>query len=182
MSKPPSSPTTAVLALACSCCMPGRCPVRRSRPAERLSSRERLTGCAIERAYVDKGYRDHDAQNARRVFISVKSAASSVSSRAAAPPLRHRTCHRAPEGGWSPGRCYLKGRADDAANVTLSAVGHNFRRILAWVRALCCLCLAALMLPPATAHRLNRFLNGRLSELGFIMQHDVPPKLSLTRG
>ena len=32
------------------------------------------------------------------------------------------------------GRCYLKGRAGDAANVILSAVGHNFRRILAWLR------------------------------------------------
>ncbi|MFK4492408.1 hypothetical protein ABIA45_007486 [Bradyrhizobium sp. USDA 336] len=31
---------------------------------------ETLTGCAIERAYVDKGYRGHDAQIPRRVFIS----------------------------------------------------------------------------------------------------------------
>ena len=36
------------------------------------------------------------------------------------------------------GRCYLKGRAGDAANVILSAIGHNFRRILAWLRALWC--------------------------------------------
>ncbi len=34
------------------------------------------------------------------------------------------------------GRCYLKGRAGDAANVVLSAVGHNLRRILAWRREL----------------------------------------------
>ena len=32
------------------------------------------------------------------------------------------------------GRCYLKGRAGDAAIVILSVVGHNFRRILAWLR------------------------------------------------
>ena len=32
------------------------------------------------------------------------------------------------------GRCYLKGRAGDAANIILSAVGHNFRRIIAWLR------------------------------------------------
>jgi IS5 family transposase len=31
---------------------------------------EKLAGCAIERAYVDKGYRGHDAANPRRVFIS----------------------------------------------------------------------------------------------------------------
>ena len=43
------------------------------------------------------------------------------------------------------GRCYLKGRAGDAANVILSAIGHNFRRVLAWLRALWCLFLAALI-------------------------------------
>jgi transposase, IS5 family len=32
------------------------------------------------------------------------------------------------------GRCYLKGRAGDASNVILSAMGHNFRCILAWLR------------------------------------------------
>jgi IS5 family transposase len=42
------------------------------------------------------------------------------------------------------GRCYLKGRAGDAANVVLSAVGHNFRRILAWLREFLCLFLVAL--------------------------------------
>lgn len=50
------------------------------------------------------------------------------------------------------GRCYLKGRAGDAANAILSAVGHNFRRIPAWLRDLCGLLLAALLpafaLPP----------------------------------
>ena len=43
------------------------------------------------------------------------------------------------------GRCYLKGRAGDAANVVLSAVGHNFRRILAWLRDFCRLILTALI-------------------------------------
>ena len=42
------------------------------------------------------------------------------------------------------GRCYLKGRAGDAANVVLSAVGYNFRRILAWLRELLCLILIRL--------------------------------------
>jgi IS5 family transposase len=32
------------------------------------------------------------------------------------------------------GRCYLKGRAGDAANVILSAVGYNLRLVLAWLR------------------------------------------------
>src|SRR5215813_8692821 len=32
------------------------------------------------------------------------------------------------------GRCYLKGRAGDAANVILSAIGYNLRLVLAWLR------------------------------------------------
>jgi IS5 family transposase len=43
------------------------------------------------------------------------------------------------------GRYYLEGRAGDAANVVFSAVGHNFRRILAWLRELLCLFLTALI-------------------------------------
>ena len=43
------------------------------------------------------------------------------------------------------GRCYLEGRAGDAANVILSAVGHNFRRILAWLRVLWCLILTTVI-------------------------------------
>ena len=35
-----------------------------------LEDTQRLTGREIERAYVDKGYRGHDAANPRRVFIS----------------------------------------------------------------------------------------------------------------
>jgi transposase, IS5 family len=43
------------------------------------------------------------------------------------------------------GRCYLKGRAGGAANAVLSAVGHNFRRILAWLRDLLRLFLIAIL-------------------------------------
>jgi len=42
------------------------------------------------------------------------------------------------------GRCYLKGTQGDAANAILTAVGHNFRLILAWLRAFLRLILAAL--------------------------------------
>ena len=35
-----------------------------------IEDTQRLTGHEIERAYVDKGYRGHDAPNPRRVFIS----------------------------------------------------------------------------------------------------------------
>jgi hypothetical protein len=42
------------------------------------------------------------------------------------------------------GRCHLKGRAGDAANAILAAVGYNFRRILAWLRLLLPLFLIAI--------------------------------------
>src|ERR1700678_2156160 len=103
---------------------------------------ETLTGCAIERAYVDKGYRGHDAQNPCCVFLSgQKRGVFGVIKR----ELRRRSAiepvigHLKAEGHL--GRCYLKGRAGDAANVILSAVGYNFRRILAWLRELLCLFL-----------------------------------------
>jgi IS5 family transposase len=110
-----------------------------------IEDTQKLTGCAIERAYVDKGYRGHDAKNPRRVFISgQKRGVFGVIKR----ELRRRSAiepvigHLKAEGHL--GRCYLKGRAGDAANVILSAVGYNFRRILAWLRALWCLILIAL--------------------------------------
>ena len=34
------------------------------------------------------------------------------------------------------GRWHLKGREGDAINVILTAVGHNLRRVIAWLRAL----------------------------------------------
>ncbi|MEY9400699.1 hypothetical protein ABIF66_000513 [Bradyrhizobium japonicum] len=50
---------------------------------------ESLTGCPIERAYVDKGYRGHDTQNPAASSSRARSAASSASSSAsyaAVPP------------------------------------------------------------------------------------------------
>jgi IS5 family transposase len=100
-----------------------------------IEGAQRLTGLQIERAYVDKGYRGHDAPNPRRVFISgQKRGVFGVIKR----ELRRRSAiepligHMKEEGHL--GRCYLKGHAGDAANAILTAVGHNFRRILAWLR------------------------------------------------
>jgi IS5 family transposase len=111
-----------------------------------IDDTQKLTGCEIERGYVDKGYRGHDAQNPRRVFISgQKRGVFGVIKR----ELRRRSAiepvigHMKAEGHL--GRCYLKGRAGDAANAILSAVGHNFRRILAWLRALLRLSLIAVL-------------------------------------
>ncbi|XIA67456.1 IS5 family transposase [Bradyrhizobium sp. TZ2] len=121
-----------------------------------IEDTEKLTGCAIERAYVDKGYRGHDAQNPRRVFISgQKRGVFGIIKR----ELRRRSAiepvigHLKSEGHL--GRCYLKGRAGDAANVILSAVGYNFRRILAWLRDLLCLILIPLWRGLAIPARFN---------------------------
>ena len=102
-----------------------------------IEGAQRLTGCDIERAYVDKGYRGHDAPNPRRVFISgQKRGVFGVIKR----ELRRRSAiepligHMKEEGHL--GRCYLKGFAGDAANAVLCAVGYNFRRILAWLKTI----------------------------------------------
>src|SRR5215468_7387763 len=101
-----------------------------------IEGAQRLTGLHIERAYVDKGYRGHDAPDPRRVFISGRKRGvfgvikRELRRRSAIEPL---IGHMKEEGHL--GRCYLKGHAGDAANAILTAVGHN-RRILAWLRKL----------------------------------------------
>ena len=111
-----------------------------------ITATESLIGCAIERAYVDKGYRGHDTANPRRVFISgQKRGVFGVIKR----ELRRRSAIEAVIGHMKTdghlGRCFLKGREGDAANVILSAVGHNLRLVLAWLRLLLRLILGALL-------------------------------------
>ncbi len=113
-----------------------------------IEDTQKLTGREIERAYVDKGYRGHDAPNPRRVFISgQKRGVFGVVKR----ELRRRSAiepvigHMKAEGHL--GRCYLKGRHGDAANAILSAVGYNFRLVLAWLRMI----LRAILTAPLQA-------------------------------
>ena len=110
-----------------------------------IEDTERLTGCAIERGYVDKGYRGHDTKNPRRVFISgQRRGVFGVIKR----ELRRRSAIEAVIGHMKAeghlGRCYLKGRDGDAANVVLTAIGHNLRLVLAWLRILLRLIINAL--------------------------------------
>jgi Transposase domain (DUF772) len=119
-----------------------------------IEDTQRLTGRQIERAYVDKGYRGHDAPKPRKVFISGQKRGvfgiikRELRRRSAIEPL---IGHMKEEGHL--GRCYLKGHAGDAANAILTAAGYNFRRILAWLRSLLRLILSALIaaLPPQPA-------------------------------
>jgi transposase, IS5 family len=111
-----------------------------------IEDTQKLTGCRIERAYVDKGYRGHDAPNPRTVFISgQKRGVVGIIKR----ELRRRSAiepvigHMKAEGHL--GRSYLKGQAGDAANAILTAAGYNFRRILDWLRMLLCQIIQALL-------------------------------------
>jgi transposase, IS5 family len=110
-----------------------------------IDATEKLTGCVIERAYVDKGYRGHSTANPRRVFISGQKRGvfgvikRELKRRSAIEPV---IGHMKTDGHL--GRCHLKGPDGDAANVILTAVGHNLRRVLAWLKALLRLILIAL--------------------------------------
>jgi hypothetical protein len=89
-----------------------------------IEGTEKLTGCEVERAYVDKGYRGHETANPRRVFISgQKRGVFGAIKR----ELRRRSAIEAVIGHMKNdghlGRCYLKGRDGDAAN----AIPHRRR-------------------------------------------------------
>jgi len=122
-----------------------------------IEDTQRLTGREIERAYVDRGYRGHDAPNPRRVFISgqkrgvVGAIKRELRRRSAIEPV---IGHMKAEGHLD--RCYLKGHAGDAANAILSAVGYNFRRILAWLRILLRLILEHMIASFAINPAINR--------------------------
>jgi IS5 family transposase len=70
------------------------------------------------------------AASSSRVRSAVCSASSNASSDVAA--IEPVIGHLKTDGHL--GRCYLKGRDGDAASAILSAVGHNLRLVLAWLR------------------------------------------------
>jgi IS5 family transposase len=112
---------------------------------------------AIERAYVDRGYRGHDADR-QRVFISRQK-------RGLTPTIRRELRRR---NGIEPvightkadgllGRNFLLGADGDAINAVLAGAGHNLRLLRRWLASLLVLVfsyLAAALEPrrsPATA-------------------------------
>jgi IS5 family transposase len=121
-----------------------------------IAETQKLTGRVIERAYVDKGYRGHDTPHPHRVFISGQKRGvfgqikRELKRRSAIEPV---IGHMKADGHL--GRCYLKGSAGDAANAILSAVGHNLRLVLAWLRALLSQILRALLGPLFSQHLFN---------------------------
>jgi len=121
--------------------------------AEVLKETAALTGRAIDRVYVDKGYRGHRVPKPTQVYISGQKRGvhgtikKELRRRSAIEPV---IGHAKTDGHL--GRCYLKGQEGDAANAVLCAMGHNFRQILAWLAALVRFILAAIgELHPAIA-------------------------------
>jgi IS5 family transposase len=106
-------------------------------------------GTSLTRVIADAGYRGHNAPltPGLRVFTSgQKRGVTDQIKRelrrrpAVEPVIGHlKEEHRM-------GRNYLAGRAGDAANAVLAAVGYNFRLLLAWLADLLCVLLAIALL------------------------------------
>jgi IS5 family transposase len=116
-----------------------------------IEETQALTGREIERIYVDKGYRGHDAPKPLRVFLSgQKRGVHGAIKR----ELRRRSAIEAVIGHMKTdghlGRNFLKGRDGDHANAVLTAVGHNLRLVLSWLRLLVRMILSAIRAAFAT--------------------------------
>jgi IS5 family transposase len=102
-----------------------------------IEETEALTGREIERAYVDKGYRGHDAPKPLRVFKSGQKRGVHGQIK---KELRRRSAIEAVIGHCKTDghldRNFLHGRLGDQINAVMSAVGYNFRLILKWIRFL----------------------------------------------
>ena len=111
--------------------------------AAQIAQVERLTGERVERAYVDRGYRGHDADRARVVISRQRRDGLTPTIRR---ELRRRSAvepvigHMKSDGLLERNR--LAGAAGDAVNAVLAATGHNLRLLLAWLRLLCAWILA----------------------------------------
>jgi len=132
---------------------------------------EALVGNTLKRAFVDKGYRGHNAPpdykfrvfiagQKRRVTPKIKREMRRRS--AVEPVIGHlKSEHRM-------GRNYLWHRQGDAINAVLAAVGYNFRLLIRWLRLLLFCFLAAFFRPPQSE---ISNLHGRRTHSGVIDRH-----------
>ena len=111
-----------------------------------IEETQALTGREIERAYVDKGYRGHDAPKPLRVFRSGQKRGVHGQIKR---ELKRRSAIEAVIGHCKTdghlARNFLKGRHGDQINAVMTAVGYNFRLILKWLKALLQKIIATIM-------------------------------------
>jgi IS5 family transposase len=115
----------------------------------------RQIGASLTRVIADAGYRGHKAPPAKGLRVYTSGQKRGVTDRirrelrrraAVEPVIGHlKEDHRM-------GRNYLAGRAGDATNAVLAAVGYNFRLLLIWLaELLCALLLTAIFDDQASA-------------------------------
>jgi transposase, IS5 family len=115
--------------------------------AEALEQVEILTDRRPTLAVVDRGYRGHGVEATRVLMSGTRRGLTPM----LAKLLRRRSAiepeigHMKTDGRLA--RCPLKGAAGDAIFAVLCACGHNIRKILAHLRALLTLLIAALLAP-----------------------------------
>ena len=99
----------------------------------------RQIGVSLQRIIADAGYRGHNAPKGQGLSVFTSGQKRGVTDKikrelrrrsAVEPVIGHlKSDHRMD-------RNFLKGRAGDAANALLAAIGYNFRLLLAWIRLL----------------------------------------------
>jgi IS5 family transposase len=113
---------------------------------EAIEETQALTGREIERVYVDKGYRGHNAPKPLRVFKSGQKRGVHGQIK---KELRRRSAIEAVIGHCKTDghldRNFLHGRLGDQINAVMSAVGYNMRLILKWIRLLLYKIIAAIV-------------------------------------
>ena len=96
-----------------------------------LEQVRRVTGCAVKRGFVDRGYRGHTIDENTQILISGRKQGltprmkKELKRRSAVEPV---IGHMKNDG--KLGRNYLLGSLGDAINALLSGAGHNIRLIL----------------------------------------------------
>lgn len=116
---------------------------------------ERQIGVTLTRVLADAGYRGHNAPENHRARVYTAGQKRRVSEQirreprrrsAVEPVIGHLKAER------RMGRNHLAGRAGDAANAVLAAVGYNFRLLVRWLTALLRLILGWIAPSPGSAN------------------------------
>jgi transposase, IS5 family len=107
-----------------------------------------FAGNTLERVFVDKGYRGHNAppDYKFRVFITGQRRRTTLSATCADdPPSSRSSVISRPSTAWA--EVIFGAARGDAINAVLAAAGYNFSLLLRWLRILLCPILAAIFAP-----------------------------------